>query len=109
MDGFAQTNRVPYTQKGYSLIQAWIADAIRAAKNVGVIDEGVTLSESQRAQATQEFGRDIADELYAKGWHLLIADPEAAVRTQRGTPVMSLLYTYGGSVQKVEMPVTAAI
>ena len=109
MDGFAQTNRVPYTQKGYSLIQAWIADAIRAAKNVGVIDEGVTLSESQRAQATQEFGRDIADELYAKGWYLLIADPEAAVRTQRGTPVMSLLYTYGGSVQKVEMPVTAAI
>ena len=109
MDGFAQANRVPYTQKGYALIQSWIADAIRAAKLVGVMDEGVRMSESQRAQAIQTYGRDISDELYAKGWYLLIADPEAAVRTQRGTPVMSLLYTYGGSVQKIEMPVTAAI
>jgi hypothetical protein len=106
MDGFASVNRVPYNEQGYTLIRAWCADAIRAAKNVGVIDEGISLSESQRAQITQELGQDIADELYAKGWYLQVDDPEANVRAQRGSPVMSLYITYGGSVQKIECPVT---
>jgi hypothetical protein len=106
MDGFASVNRVPYNEQGYTLIRAWCADAIRAAKNVGVIDEGISLSESQRAQITQELGQDIADELYAKGWFLQVDDPEASVRAQRGSPVMSLYITYGGSVQKIECPVT---
>lgn len=106
MDGFAAVNRVPYNEQGYTLIRAWCADAIRAAKNVGVIDEGISLSESQKAQITQELGQDIADELYAKGWYLQVDDPEASVRAQRGSPVMSLYITYGGSVQKIECPVT---
>ena len=107
MDGFASVNRVPYTQKGFSLIQAWISDAIRAGKKNGCIDSGMTLSDSQRAQIMQEVGKDIADELFAKGWYLDIEAPEASVRAQRGSPVMTLYVTYSGSVQRIEMPVTS--
>lgn len=107
MDGFSAVNRVPYTQKGYSLIEAWISDAVRAGKKNGAIDVGVTLSDSQRAQIMQEVGKDITDELFAKGWYLDIQDPDASVRAQRGSPVMTFYFTYSGSVQKVEMPVTS--
>lgn len=109
MDGFSAVNRVPYNAKGYTLIKAWISDPIRAAKTVGVIDTGLALSDSQKAQITQEVGQDISNELFTNGYYLQVDDPEASVRAQRGSPVMSLVITYAGSVQKIEMPVTAVI
>ncbi len=109
MDGFSTVNRVPYNAKGYTLIKAWISDPIRAAKTVGVIDTGLALSDSQKAQITQEVGQDISNELFTNGYYLQVDDPEASVRAQRGSPVMSLYVTYAGSVQKIEMPVTAVI
>ena len=109
MDLFAAVNRIPYTEKGYSLISAAISGVIDAGKTNGTIDAGMNLSQAQRAQIAQEVGRDISDELFSKGWFLLIADPAANVRAQRGTPVMTLLYCYAGSVQRVEMPVTAIL
>ena len=109
MDGFSTVSRVPYNAKGYTLIKAWISDPIRAAKTVGVIDTGLALSDSQKAQITQEVGQDISNELFTNGYYLQVDDPEANVRAQRGSPVMSLFITYAGSVQKIEMPVTATI
>lgn len=109
MDGFSSVNRIPYTQKGYALIDAWISDVIATAKTVGVIDTGVKLSESQKAQITLEVGEDISDTLFSNGYWFGIEDPAANVRAQRGTPVVSLYYTYGGSVQRIEMPVTAVL
>ena len=109
MDGFNVVNRVPYNAKGYTTIKAWIADPIRSAKTVGVIDSGLALSEAQKAQITQEVGEDISNALFTNGYYLQVDDPEANVRAQRGSPVMNLYYTYAGSVQKIEMPVTVAL
>lgn len=109
MDLFAAVNRIPYTEKGYSLISAAISGVIDAGKTNGTIDAGMSLSQAQRAQIAQEVGRDISDELFSKGWFLYIADPAANVRAQRGTPVATLLYCYAGSVQRLEMPVTAIL
>ena len=109
IDGFSTVSRVPYNAKGYTLIKAWISDPIRAAKTVGVIDTGLALSDSQKAQITQEVGQDISNELFTNGYYLQVDDPDANVRAQRGSPVMSLYITYAGSVQKIEMPVTATI
>ena len=106
MDGFTTVNRIPYNEDGYAMLEAWCMDAIKAAKRVGVIDTGVRLSDAQRAQVTQELGADYADELFSKGWVLQIIDPESAVRAQRGSPISNLYYCYGGSVQKIEMPIT---
>ena len=109
MDGFSSVNRVPYTQKGYALIDAWISDPIREAKTAGVIDEGVKLSDAQKAQITQEVGEDISDTLFSNGYWFGIEDPASNVRAERGSPSVSLYYTYAGSVQKLEMPVTAVL
>ena len=109
MDGFSSVNRVPYNEKGYALIDAWISDPIREAKKVGVIDEGVSLSDSQKAQITQEVGEDISDTLYSNGYWFGIEDPASNVRAERGSPSVSLYFTYAGSVQKLEMPVTAVL
>ncbi len=108
MNGFASVNRLPYRQQGYTILSAWCQDPINQGKNCGVIDAGMSLSESQRAQIMQETGSSEApDDIETNGYWLSITDPTAAVRAERGTPVCSLYIAYAGSVQKVEMPVTS--
>ena len=109
MDGFASVNRVPYNPRGFSLIDAWLSDPINAAKRVGVIDTGLRLSDSQKAQLMQECGKDISEQLFSTGYWYNIEAPEANVRANRGTPSMSLYYTYAGSCQKCELPCTVAL
>lgn len=109
MDGFASVNRVPYNPRGFSLIDAWLSDPINAAKRVGVIDTGVKLSESQKAQLMQECGEDIADALFSAGYWYSIEAPEANVRANRGSPAMALYYSYAGSVQRAELPVSTVL
>lgn len=109
MDGFASVNRVPYNQKGYNIISAWIQDPINNAKTVGVIDTGMTLSNAQKAQIMQEVGEDISGDLGSTGYYLSVTDPSANVRAERGSPVMTLIFSYAGSVQKCELPVTAVL
>ncbi len=109
MDGFSSVNRVPYNQKGYAMIDAWISDPIGEAKKVGVIDEGVKLSDAQKAQITQEVGEDISDTLFSNGYWFGIEDPAANVRAERGSPTMYLYFCYGGSIQKISMPIVAVL
>lgn len=109
MDGMAAVNRAPYNERGYGLIEAWLVDPITAARKNGVIDTGLALSASQTAQIANEVGEDISRDLYSKGYWYVIRDPEASVRAERGSPDIALYYTYAGSVQKVEMPLTAVI
>lgn len=110
MDGFAAVNRVPYTPRGYNLISTWITGPINEAVNVGVIDANMTLSDAQRSQIMQETGSNEAPtDIESNGFWLEVSDPTAAVRANRGTPVMNLYYAYAGSVQTVEMPVTAVL
>ena len=110
MNGFATVNRAPYNDVGYTMLKSWCQDPITQAKNAGVIDEGLSLSESQKSQILQETGdSEAVGELQSKGYFLQILDPGASVRAQRGSPVAALYYAYGGSIQKVELPVTAVL
>lgn len=110
MAGLENYSRIPYTPAGYEKIRASIIDVVIRAKKNGVIDTGVALSEAQKAQLTSEYGSsDIVDELNANGYCLQVEDTGANVRVNRESPNVSLWYTYGGSVQRVEISATAVL
>ena len=109
MDGLTQSPRTPYNDAGYTLIRAWMMDPVNRAVKNGVIDAGVELSESQKAELYREAGGDISEELYANGYVIQIEDPGASARVNRDSPTISLWYTYGGSVHRLEVASTAVL
>ena len=109
MAGLNQTPRVPYNDEGYALVRAWCQDPINRALNSGIIDTGVTLSESQKAELKREAGRDITGELFTDGYVLQVEDASPATRQQRESPSCSLWYTYGGSIHRIDLASTAVV
>lgn len=109
MNGLTSNGRVPYNERGYALIRAWLQDPINRALNNGVIDPGVEMSESQKAQVYNETGKDLSTELYTKGYAILVEDAGAAARVGRQSPNISVYYTYGGSVNRIEVASTAIL
>lgn len=109
MNGLTSVNRVPYNDPGYTLVRAWIMDVVKRAQMNGVIEAGITLSEGQKAELAREAGLDIAAYLDSDGFYLQILDPGAAVRAKRGSPLVSLWYTYGGSVNRISLTSTAIV
>lgn len=109
MNGLTQAGRVPYDERGYALIRAWLQDPINRALNNGTIDAGVTLSESQKTQVYNETGKDLSTELYTNGYAVLVEDAGAAVRVGRQSPNISVYYTYGGSINHIEVASTAIL
>ncbi len=103
LNGFAGVSKIAYNDAGYTFIRAWLADPINQAKNVGIIQVGVTLSEAQKAQIISEVGSDITAELYSNGYYLLVADPGAAARVTGDSPIVTLYYTDGGVVKKLQI------
>ncbi|MDY5050861.1 MAG: DUF3383 domain-containing protein [Candidatus Mucispirillum faecigallinarum] len=103
LNGFAGVGKIAYNDAGYTLIRAWLADPINQAKNVGIIQVGVTLSEAQKAQIISEVGSDITAELYSNGYYLLVADPGATARVTGDSPIVTLYYTDGGVVKKLQI------
>lgn len=98
-----QVKSVPYVTRGYDLLRAAALDPINAAINFGSIVAGVTLSAAQRAQVNTAAGVPIADTLQAQGWYLQILDASPATRAARGSPPMTLWYTDGGAIQKINL------
>lgn len=109
MDGLTRSGRTPYTPRGYTMIAAWMMDPILAAKNNGAIEAGVLLSERQKSEIMNEAGLDISGELYTQGYYIQVLDPGAAVRAQRGSPIVSLWFTYGGAIHRIEVASTAVL
>ena len=109
MNGLTSNGRVPYNERGYALIRAWLQDPVNRATNNGVIDPSVTLSESQKAQVYNETGKDLSTELWTKGYAILVEDAGATVRVGRNSPNISVYYTYGGSVHRIEVASTALV
>ena len=109
MNGLANNARVPYNERGYTLIRAWLQDPVNRAVNNGAIDKGVSLSESQKAQIYNETGKDLTTELWTQGYAILVEDAGAAVRVGRNSPNISVYYTYGGSVNRIEVASTAIL
>ena len=109
MDGLASAARVPYTDRGYTMIRAWMLGPVKAAVNNGAIEPGVSLNDLQKAELVGEAGYDISGELGNLGYYIQILDPGAEVRAVRQSPIINLWYTYGGSVQRIEVASTAVL
>ena len=109
LQGLSRSGRVPYTDRGFTMIRSWLMDPVNAAINNAVIEPGISLSEAQRSELMNEAGLDIASELETQGYYIQIKDPGAPVRARRESPVVSLWYTYGGSVQKIEIASPAVL
>ena len=109
MSGLSGASRVPYNEDGYSLIRAWCMDPINRAVKNGVINQGMTLSDAQKAQVIQEAGLDITSNLQTDGYYLQIQEASPSVRTNRESPNCSLFYCYAGSVQKISLASTLLI
>ena len=109
MDGISSVGRVPYNTRGYTMIAAWLMDPVNEGRNNAAIEPGVVLSERQKSEVMNEAGLDISSELWTQGYYIQVLDPGADVRAQRGSPVVSLWYTYGGAVQKIEVASTAIL
>lgn len=101
--GLSQAKAVPYAQRGYTQIRAWAMGPINAALNFGSIVAGVILSPSQYAAVNAAAGLNIADTIQAQGWYLQILPAAPSTRTSRGSPPMTLWYTDGGSIQKINL------
>lgn len=106
---FQSANRIPYTEAGYARIRANCKDIIERALNNGVIDQGVNLSDAQKAELTTLLGADYSQEIYRNGYYLQIIDATASIRQARTTPSMNLVYTYAGAVHKLVVPATAVV
>lgn len=107
LTGLSGVTKTTYNENGYSFIRAWMSDPVNQALNNGVIQTGVTLSEAQKAQIISEVGDDITAELFANGYYLLIQDPGALARSTGESPVITLYYTDGGVVKKLQIASTA--
>ncbi len=109
MDGITSVGRVPYNMRGYTMIKAWMMDPVNEARTNAAIEAGVALSERQRSEVMTEAGLDISDELRTQGYYIQVLDPGAPARARRESPIISLWYTYGGAVQKIEVASTAVL
>jgi hypothetical protein len=103
MSFLTQAKSVPYNAQGYSLLRAVALDPINAALNFGAIRPGVALSATQAAEVNSAAGVPIADTLEQIGWYLQILPASALTRAARGSPPMTLWYTDGGSIQKINL------
>lgn len=109
MQGITVSPRTPYTEAGYTKIRAWMSDPIQRALLNGVIEGGVVLSQSQKAELYAEAGVDISTELFTKGYYLQVLDPGPSTRVNRDSPIINLWYTYGGSINRLEVPISALL
>lgn len=101
--------RIPYNQRGYSIIRAAMLDPVTEALNNAAIEPGVVLSESQKSALFNEAGLDISDELWLYGYYIPVLDPGAPIRAQRQSPIVNIWYTYGGSIHRLEVAATAVL
>jgi hypothetical protein len=99
----ANVKSIPYNNAGYSLIRAACADPINSAISFGSIVAGVDLSAAQIAEVNQAAGLKIDSFLFSFGYYLQIRDPGSVVRGQRGSPIITLWYVDGESVQKINL------
>jgi len=94
---------IPYNQKGYTMVRAAMQDPINQMINFGGIQTGINLSLPQISQLNTQAGGDVANIVQNDGYYLQVLDPGAQVRGNRGTPIVNLWYTDGGSVQQISL------
>lgn len=107
--------RIPYTQAGYAMIrQALTAGAgtkialppsspVAAGLNNGVITPGVPLSSVQAIEVNTLAGFRVDDTITSQGYYLVIQPASPQTRQARNSPTIILLYTDGGSIQRIDL------
>lgn len=103
MQLLTQVKSIPYNSYGYGLIRTALFSVIQSMGSFGAWQPGVVLSGSQIASVNALAGFNVATTLQNVGWVLIVSDPGPTVRNSRGTPVVTFLYTDGGSVNKIVM------
>lgn len=103
MELLVTSNSIPYNAAGYSLIHAACNDPINQGLTNGVIRAGVTLSAAQVAEINAAAGANVAPTVQSRGWYLQVSDATPQVRIARGSPPITLWYTDGQSVQKINL------
>lgn len=103
MELLVNSKSIPYNNVGYGLIRSACSDPITQALNFGSIQPGVALSASQAASVNAAAGVSISGTLQNVGWYLQILPASSQVRSARTSPPMTLWYTDGGSIQKLNL------
>lgn len=93
---------IPYSNAGNSMIEAALADPIRAGLNFGAFGPG-TLSQAQIAAVNGAAGKNVASTLQAQGYYLQILPAPAATRNARTSPPCTFWYIDNGSVQAINL------
>ena len=102
MELFANMPSIPYDSDGYAMLSAAAQGPINQALNFGAIRSGIALSAAQIAQVNSQAGVDVSSQLQNSGYYYQVqpvTDP--TVRGQRKSPVCTLWYTDGGSIQQI--------
>lgn len=94
---------IPYNDAGYGLIEQTLATPIQQAVDFGAIRANVALSSLQIAEINTAAGANVADTVVERGWYLQVAPASPEVRTARGSPPITLWYTDGQSVQRINL------
>lgn len=94
---------IPYTPLGYGLVKAAMAGPINDALNYGTINAGVALTALQAADVNAKAGANIAPVIQNTGYYLLVQDPGGVVRQARGSPIITLFYADGQSIQSIDV------
>jgi hypothetical protein len=94
---------VPYNHTGYAKIRSAMDDPIRQMKNFGGIQDGIQLSELQKALINEQAGTEIDAHIYDQGYSLQVKDPGAQARGLRQSPIVILWYTDGGAVHQINV------
>lgn len=93
---------IPYTQAGYSRIEAAISDVIAAGLNFGAFAPGA-ISAAQVAAVNAEAGASIAGTLQTQGYYLQITPASSATRNARTSPPCKFFYLDRGAVQAINL------
>jgi uncharacterized protein DUF3383 len=107
---------IPYNPGGYGIIRQTLtggatagtvllppASPVAAALNNGIITPNVPLSATQAIAVNTIAGFKIDNILSTQGWYLVIQPASAITRSGRASPVIILLYTDGGSIQRINL------
>lgn len=95
---------LPYSARGYALVEAALLDPIAQALNFGMIIAGKTLSASQIAQINGGAGNSgAAQAVQNQGFYLQIKPASPQVRASRGSPPCTLWYSTPESIQHIDL------
>lgn len=103
MELLTSAGQIPYNQDGFGMIETALRSVIEDALHFGAIRAGITLSTAQKAEVNNRAGGDVASTIEQRGWYVKVADPGATVRAARGSPVTTVFYTDGQSVQSITL------